>query len=184
MEELNKDEKRAFSVLKKEQHITTPLEEKIIKQLKKKALINTKSNFMKSNIFKIAASMLLFLSGFYAQQVITDNNTTSKEKNLYALFLYENDEFIVKNPNELVNEYTKWANHLDKDGYLAYAEKLNDSNRNWIGNVTSRNNQSKLTGYFVYSAKTYEEAKKIAETHPHTTYGGGIELIAIDYLGN
>ncbi|MEO1030974.1 MAG: hypothetical protein AAFX55_06200, partial [Bacteroidota bacterium] len=157
-------------------------EEEILAQLKKKRLINSESFIMKNNFIKIAASILILVSVFYAGKLSTKNSQENQQENLYAIFLYENDEFKVENPNELITEYTNWAIDLNKKGLLAYAEKLDVDNRNWFGSSTVKNVQSKLTGYFVYSANNYDAAKQIAESHPHTNYGGGIELIQIDKI--
>lgn len=180
MEKLNNNEKELFSILKNEDHKTHQLEGQIIEQLKSKKLINSKSFVMKSIFFKTAASILILLSTFYLGRLSIKTAGESNDENLYALFLYENEEFTVKNPNTLVAEYKDWAIDLSRKGLLAYAEKLNENERSWIGSTTIENKQSKLTGYFVYSANNYEEAIQIAKSHPHTNYGGGIEVIAID----
>ncbi|MBK8505224.1 MAG: hypothetical protein IPL46_25310 [Saprospiraceae bacterium] len=102
--------------------------------------------------------------------------------NTYALFLYENDEFVANDPESLVAEYSNWAGQLAGEDKLAYAEKLNDDQDFWLGKPTVQNHTSKLTGYFVFYAPDFAEAKKIATTHPHTKYGGGLELRPIDKI--
>lgn len=180
MEELNKEEEKAVLILKNETHLSISLESEVLKQLKKKRLINSKPLIMKNNIFKIAASVLILVGVFYVGRITSQTDNESHSDNLYALFLYENDEFHAENPKKLVAEYRNWAIDLNKKELLAYAEKLDDVNRNWIGSKTLKNQESKLTGYFVYSATSYEEAKQIAQSHPHTSYGGAVELIQID----
>lgn len=102
--------------------------------------------------------------------------------NKYALFLYENEEFTVEDGNTLVSEYSAWAENLGNQQKLLYAEKLNDDEEYWLGKPSVQNNNSKLTGYFVFYAPDSEEAQEIARTHPHTRYGGGLELRPIDRI--
>lgn len=161
------------------------LEDKITNALQQKGLITRKSATMKVQkiIWQVAASVALLVAGyFFGKQVAGPaGDTSSGQRQQYALFLYENEEFKVADGNTLVAEYTSWAQQLAEAGQLAYAEKLNDTDT-WLGSNSVQNHTSKLTGYFVFYAKDRAEAEQIARTHPHTSYGGGLELRAIDKI--
>lgn len=183
MEELTPQEREALQQLSGESFDSGRLEAKITHTLRRKGLITRKSVIMQlpKMAWQIAAAVVLLLCGY----LIGTRGSTAVDQtpngDTYALFLYENDEFTVSDGNALVAEYTDWATKLGKAGKLAYAEKLDD-NENWLGSKTVQNHTSKLTGYFVFYAKDLAEARQIAQTHPHTTYGGGLELRPIDKL--
>lgn len=163
--------------LSKEGFDTGGLENRIANTLQEKGLITRKSAKMKVQkmVWQIAASLALLLVGYFIGKQGTAPTARNADRNQYALFLYENDEFKPPEGKSLVAEYSEWARHLDQAGKLVYAEKLDDSDI-WLGNNSVQNHTSKLAGYFVFYAKDLAEAQEIARTHPHPGYGGGLEL--------
>ncbi len=183
-EKLTPDEKSAFSVLSKEEFDTSLLGEKIADVLQTRKLIEVQKNtiIMKKLIWQAAASVAILMTGYFLGNKDILNSNKTDQMNKYALFLYENEEFTVEDGNTLVSEYSAWAENLGNQQKLLYAEKLNDDEEYWLGKPSVQNNNSKLTGYFVFYARDSEEAQEIARTHPHTRYGGGLELRPIDRI--
>jgi len=175
-------EEEAFNELKAS--IKTPfgLENRIIDELREKQLITNNNTTMvqKRNFIWIAATITALLCGFFIGQSVTFQEAQTK-MNKYILLLYENENFHVKNEANLVGEYTQWAVNLSQKGNLDNAEKLANEST-WLGNETTQNQQSRVTGYFVILADNYGDALAIAKTHPHAGYGGGIELRPIEKL--
>ena len=184
MEELTPDELNAMEALSREKFDISALEANIINQLTIKGLVEKpqKSITMKKIIFQIAASVALLISGYFVGSTQIDSTSVNNDKSMYALFLYENDEFTVTDEQTLVAEYMNWAIDLGKKEKLVYAEKLNDFEKHWLGRPSVQNQTSQLSGYFVFYATDLSEAKIIAATHPHTSYGGGLELRSIDKI--
>jgi hypothetical protein len=183
MEELTPQEKEAMRQLSGEKYDASGLEDRIVRAMEQKGLIDNHSTAinMKRITWQIAAALILLVGGYFIGRQTSGHYTSENTMNQYALFLYENDEFTVADGNKLVSEYSAWAQNLGEAGKLAYAEKLNDSDT-WLGSETVQNRTSRLTGYFVFYAKDLAEAQEIARTHPHTSYGGGLELRPIDKI--
>ena len=182
MEELTPQEIEAFKILSSKGVSSPEFERKLIEKLHHQNLIHQskKRTVMKKTIINIAASIALLFGGYYLGTHNFGKTSTNITKQEYALFLYENEEFVVEDTQTLVQEYKSWAVNLGKEEKLAYAEKLKDAEDYWLGKTSVRNNTSKLTGYFVFYADSFEEAQKIAKTHPHVGYGGGLELRPIE----
>lgn len=179
---LSNEELDALKSLSEENFRSEISDEKLIERLKSEELLqNASSVITVQRIWlQVAAAVVLLLGGytigFYGHNIIPEKSHRTQ----YALFLFENGEFEMGDPEAMISEYENWAIKLGEQGKLEYAEKLNDSKELWLGKSTIQNTTSKLTGYFVYYAKDFKEAQEIAKTHPHIKYGGGMELREID----
>ena len=184
MDELSEQEAGAFKKLSNEQYNMTDLKTKTIGRLQDGGLLVSvpEKSFGKITLLRIAASLAFLACGYWFGTRDLFTLTQPNNMNKYALFLYENNEFTVADGNTLVLEYSEWASSLAARDKLVVAEKLNDSELYWLGKSTVQNSTSKLSGYFVFYAANFEEAKQIAQTHPHTKYGGGMELRPIDIV--
>ncbi|NER13625.1 hypothetical protein GWK08_09265 [Leptobacterium flavescens] len=185
MEELRPEELKAMEQLSRERFDTERLDKRIIEALHEEGLLTEKTKKMntKKYVLQIAASIALLIFGYFIGKYQTDTVPgQDSAMNKYALFLYENDEFAAEDIEKLVTEYRNWAIELGEQGKLEAAEKLDDFNDYWLGSNSVQNTTSKLTGYFIFYAKDFEEAKEIAKTHPHTIYGGGLDLRPIDKI--
>ena len=182
MDELTREEGEAFDKLSKQSIDMENQKAKTMGSLEARGLISTQdgTKAWKTISWRIAASVVLFGAGYVLGNwgILIPQPDHAQGK--YALFLYENNEFTVADGQDLVKEYSGWARDLAAQNKLVYAEKLNDNEKQWLGKETVQNSTSKLTGYFVFYASSMEEARKIADTHPHTRYGGGLELRPID----
>ena len=107
----------------------------------------------------------------------------------YMLFLHQDSARPrPSSPDEMmtmIKAYTGWADRMRSEGRLKGGEKLSDDAgkvmRTKGGRVTVTDGPYAETkeivgGYFVISAKDYDEACRVAETCPHLGYGGRIEL--------
>ena len=183
MEELTPEELNAVEKLSKERFDITGLEAKVINELSQKGLVEKqqKNITMKKIVFQIAASVALLICGYFVGKTQINVEPPLKDtRSMYALFLYENEEFTDAAEETLGMEYYNWAMDLGQKEQLAYAEKLNDYEKHWLGSPSIQNQTSQISGYFVFYAQDFSEAKAIAATHPHVGYGGGIELRPID----
>ena len=83
-----------------------------------------------------------------------------------------------------VARYTAWADTLRAQGRLVSAEKLEDGNGRWLGELPPEGPPaSDIGGFFLIRARSWAEAEAIAATGPHIGYGGTIELRAIENTG-
>ena len=180
MEEIDPQEQKAFERLAAEQFNSPELEARIIGALSDKGLLERpqKASKMKKIALQIAASIALLVGGYFIGQEMTTTETEALAMDQYMLLLYENEQFEYQ--DGLVAEYTQWAVDLSEKGKLAYAEKLADEAPHWLGNASTQNASSNVSGYFVFYAENFTEAKAVANTHPHVNYGGGLELRRID----
>lgn len=183
MDSLTPQEQEAFQQLSKEQFSDPALEQKIIAALQENALLKPSKNKadMKKVILQLAAAIALLISGYFLGKMGSAPPNPVADANTYALFLYENEAFQASDIEKLVTEYTQWAETLGEQGKLVGAEKLADP-VDWLGGPDIQNQTSKLTGYFLFHAKDLTEAQQIAKTHPHTSYGGGLELRSIEVI--
>lgn len=84
---------------------------------------------------------------------------------------------------QLTSEYRAWAQELAGAGRLVGAEKLEDDSGDWVS-LTARPDvelrSSSIRGFFLIRAASYTEAMDIARQSPHVSYGGIMEVRAID----
>jgi hypothetical protein len=114
----------------------------------------------------------------------------------YLLLLHEDESQRTGIPRDrmmaMIKEYGAWSAKLRTEGRLVSGEKLADD----TGKVV-RDKQGKVTvtdgpyaeskeivgGFFIISAKDYDEACTIARGCPHLKYYGRVEVRQIDKIG-
>ena len=110
----------------------------------------------------------------------------------YMLLLYDNPSaFANLSPEDMQNviaEYTSWANRMGQEGKLAGGHKLTDEGGKLMrgGNVTDgpySETKEVIGGYFLINAKDYAEAVAVAKTCPHSKYGPRIDVRQVDAMG-
>jgi len=179
MEKLTDKEIESFMALSNESFELQENKQATIVELQKRKLL--KSNLtVKWWLPSLAAAVVFFIVGYFSTSFLQKTIPASQQQ--YALFLYENASFTVVDENRLVQEYTTWAVNLSQQEKLAGAEKLDDDIAVWLGESSVKNVNSAISGYFIIYAQNLEEAQEIAKSHPHITYGGGIELRPIELL--
>ncbi len=84
---------------------------------------------------------------------------------------------------QLVAEYRAWANDLASRGALVGGEKLADDSGRWVSTKERSDEElhrSTVSGFFLITASSYDEAVDLARQSPHVAYGGILEVRAID----
>jgi hypothetical protein len=91
----------------------------------------------------------------------------------------------------VTQDYMGWRNRMHAEGHLKGGEKLTfDAGRVMRANggrvtVTDgpyAESKELLGGFFLITARDYDEACRISESCPHFKYGGSIEVRQIDIL--
>ena len=163
------------------------MQSRIVQRLKQERLIKSDSvlNRYKTAI-AIAASLFLICTGYLAGQRI-GRHVSAPAHPLFVLLLLEDKNTFTAGPGH-VSEYGHWIGDIRKSGRVATGEKLQDDGRLMhleagqlrIRDISTREPQLALGGYFVIEATDYQEALRIASQCPHLKYGGWIELRQID----
>jgi hypothetical protein len=121
----------------------------------------------------IAAGLALFLGGTQVPRLMSTAPSTGPA---FALLLYEDESFQPTVPlEEIVVEYTEWADRIRQRGELVLAEEL-DPVMQMAGTEVSPDvgPLGQLTGMFVVRAVDREAAMELARNHPHIKHGGRI----------
>jgi len=69
-----------------------------------------------------------------------------------------------------VSEYAAWASRIRNEGRRVSGERLAEAS--WT--VGAPPADQPLRGFFIIQARNDEDARALAEAHPHVRYGGGI----------
>lgn len=158
------------------------LERKILASLKSTGELKemSKINFAKTGSLSFAVILLVAVSFIIGKRSGTMPN--SESKNLYAMFLYNNN-VSGEDEEQKINEYHEWLVNLKKQGKTAKGDKLEDNgmfvskaaDRIAINNVEF-NNSEFISGYFIIEATDYDEMLAIAKECPHVKYGGKVQI--------
>ncbi|MEQ8925548.1 MAG: YciI family protein [Fulvivirga sp.] len=178
---LTNEESQVFEKLKADIKAPEHLKSKVTDRLIQLELIKNETNMKQIHIYWAAATVTALVCGLFIGTTFTNSSVPPTSMNQYALFLYENESFAPNNMSNLVEEYTNWAIAMSDQGKLSGAEKLADNGK-WLGNQSTRNSNSALSGYFIILANDFEAALAIANKHPHVRYGGGVEVRPIEKL--
>jgi hypothetical protein len=113
----------------------------------------------------------------------------------YILLLYMNpDRPRPSSPDEalaITRTYVAWTDRIRAEGRHRAGQKLtNDAGKIMLANggrakITDgpfAESKDVIGGFWVISAKDYDEACRVAETSPHLGYGGRIEVRQIDEM--
>lgn len=137
----------------------------------------------------LAAGLVLFAGGWMGGRATGGAVATPAAGRLFMLLLYEDDGFDHSaGTAALVAEYSAWGRALRQSGALVAAEKLADDGgllEGPPGGTTLRSgtplaDAGVVTGYFVVSAGSFAEARRIAQGSPHLKYGGRIAIREIE----
>jgi len=182
LENLSPKEKEAFDSLEKIKIPPASVEDETVKKLKLKKLIRSKHSgvFYLKWASSIAASVVIFLGGWYFGQYGVIKREVSENTALYLLLLHEDENFRPIELPLMVEEYANWLSQLGSKGRYVAGEEL-QYHAYWINNQEQREetfavDKDKITGYFIIEAENSNEALAISQTSPHLKYGGTIEL--------
>lgn len=188
-EELTMMELEAFTRFK-EVEIPPDLEDIIINRLESENMFNKRQKEFTMNnwIYTAAASIAFFAIGYFLApsgknkiETTTSIETAPSEFTQYAILLFE-DESFRGDDQELIKEYSTWGQDWGQKGKVVGGQKLSYVSK-WYGeDFDNALSPGTLSGFFIIQAENYQEALAITETHPHTNYGGRIELREIEKL--
>lgn len=92
----------------------------------------------------------------------------------------------------MVKDYSGWSDRMRKEGRFKAGDKLTDdagrvmrakSGRISVTDGPYAESKELVGGYYIISAKDYDEACHVAESNPHFKYGGNIEVREVDAMG-
>lgn len=110
----------------------------------------------------------------------------------FLLLLYEDESFrhaaTEQQARSVVREYGQWAQALLEEGRLVVAEKLAQDgrlvapspNELHVAPGVSRAPEGTIAGFFVITARDYDDAVVVASRSPHLGYGGRIAVRRIE----
>jgi hypothetical protein len=120
----------------------------------------------------VAASALI--ATFAAGRWTAPRATSGPQQREFALLLYGGEPS--GSPDDHVTEYAAWASKIRGEGRRISGEKLADES--WSIGAESAN--LPLRGFFIVQARDDEDARRLAQAHPHVRYGGGIVVRPIE----
>ena len=120
----------------------------------------------------IAASVLA--ATFAAGRWTAPRATVGSQQREFALLLYGGEPSAA--PDDHVTEYAAWASKIRGEGRRVSGEKLADDS--WAIGAASAN--LPLRGFFIVQAQDDEDARRLAQAHPHVRYGGGIVVRPVE----
>lgn len=168
--------------LKKESIIRSlnpELEKSIIKALSDENLI-TQKNFLfnKTHFWTYAALSLvaIFSIGYF----FGTNDISNPLKPNYLLVLYEDENFVPPQDVNLSIEYYDWLVSISEKGVDISGNELTMDRFSLQSPLPQTFVEQTLSGYFLFRASSSIEAIEIANSSPHTKYGGLIELREIN----
>ena len=120
-----------------------------------------------------------------AQASSHDMAPAGAESPRFILLLYEQDDFEaadVDAQDDVVDEYRNWAVSLASAGNFVQGERLASNGSLVVPDAVDPQGAGSLLGdailggYFIVGAPSLAEAVRLAEGHPHRSYGGWIEV--------
>lgn len=200
--ELTPEEQAAFKALPREAAPSVHLEEKVVGALRRQGLLAGGENVLPFRLGWLrlagasAALLLLgFLAGWWWQTGTVppaDYNQTETLPRFLLILSNPPETFQSEIPSErLRGEYEAWAQGLARRGLFLAGEELGQDGRLLHPNQENVENEAialvetlaaadrAISGYFVIRAADYDQAVEIAQTCPHLSYGGAIEVRAV-----
>ncbi len=191
--ERDRDEDRewrnAFEALPRDMEPPAALEDRLVNSLYQRRLLKkaNRPRWLLPRLLPLAAVLVL---GFSIGRW-WGGTSPNESQPRFLLVLHESQQFraaLSVPAAQLVEEYAAWAGDLAARGLLIRGEKLKDqgawlsqtSNGLGLRSFTLDQEPSFIGGFFLIRAESYESALSIAETCPHLSYGGTIEVRVID----
>lgn len=170
------------------------LEAHIVAALKSRGLIRTRKGGLLMKLSLAAGALAVVVLAFAAGVTVSKKAQPVADVSAdhqYMLLLYMNTAEQPENPPEMsdaeyaaaVDEYRQWGARMREEGRLVGAEKLKDDAFILLAGGRTRQGPAEgrvLEGYFLIRAGSLEEARELAQTHPHLKYGGEVEIRPLD----
>lgn len=196
-DELSQTERRALAALPRQLAPPSTLEERTVRALIERGLVRASGaqsprarlSLMALGGLTAAAALVIGMTiGWWFTRPTTP--PTSGEQ--FMLLLYEDEAFqhsVAGRPQQhLVREYGEWAGALRDQERLLAAEKLAVDGR-LLARVrdevqvsvdVSATPHGIVAGFFIITARDYDEAVAVASRSPHLRYGGRIAIRRIE----
>ena len=174
-------ERKALDALSREESPPREVEDRIVHALRRRGLLRPSSDRRGwLALGAVAAGILLVLAGYAAGRSAA-RRAPAPSSPRFALLLLRGSEPIAAQPAEeagRVAEYREWARGLARGGRFVEGEKLEDRGARLrspseAGDATSPS-ADEVRGFFVISARSFEDALAVARGCPHLRYGGTI----------
>ena len=159
---------------------TPALRERVVSTLRQQGhLVGRRSSSVAARLPWIGALAAALLLGFLAGRARIGGEAPG---NRYLMLLYEDAGYRDDRPvQDIVSEYARWADSLDRAGALVAGEKLADPVYEVVsGGGVAESSGAAPTGLFIVRAGSAEAATAIARGSPHIKYGGRIVVRGIE----
>lgn len=174
-----------FDDLEREATPPAALRQRVLGDLRKRGLVQTKRANLFGVVARMAAALALVALGAIASRMLDGGAGTgsddiaavptasSTDTTQFALLLYEPSGFdTTRTHAELAAEYGAWARTLDSR--FVAGEALGEERV--VGGETGASAASTPTGFFIIRSASWEAAMSIAGTCPHLRHGGVVAV--------
>lgn len=186
-DELTQQEREAYASLPRELRTPPNLEQRTVDALKQAGLIRKSPRSWHLSRFALVfgTAMVLLVAG--AVGVLWNSGGTVPLEPDFILVMRAGPPELQAQSEaealERVKEYGAWARKDRTEGKLVGGEELADEarflkveNGRTTVSETSRTEEPMIAGYFLFTARDYEQAVRVAQDCPHLKYGGTVEV--------
>jgi hypothetical protein len=118
----------------------------------------------------VAAAAALVTGAFLLGRVTAPRAPSAGEPHEFVLLLYGGEP--AGAADDRVKEYAAWASRMRDEGRQVSGERL--AEESWT--VGAGPADSPLRGFFIVQARDQQDARALAEAHPHARYGGTVVI--------
>lgn len=136
------------------------------------------------SMMRIAAALGLLALGWSAGRLAAPDMSGTTDEPHFMMLLWEDAGFSVDQaPEDIAAAYANWALEASARGTTVTGNEL-DPARSFAGSLADADRPggrsgSMIGGYFLVTAPDLETVEALAETHPHVSNGGWIEVAPI-----
>lgn len=134
---------------------------------------------------RVAAAIVVFAAGWGAGTLVSSRGEPAPEASesgtpSYMMLLWEGESFAPgDDPAAVAEAYAAWARSVARSGISVSGEELG-SDRAIVGGGAGRiTGSDRIGGFFLLGAAGLDEARTLAEGHPHVAAGGVIEIAPV-----
>lgn len=186
----DRSELTALASLPREKAPPPDVEERVVRELRKRGLIAAPRSRWMGRWWHIAAAALIAATiGWMGRALIEPTRPPALVGREFLLLLSEPTALLTtKSEAELVEEYRGWATTLGRQGSLVHSGKLLRGGQLMRSSIETQESSTAggaldtITGYFLVRADSLEEAIELASTCPHLTYGGEISVRTLEQI--
>jgi len=193
--ELSEQEKQALKDMLREKMPPPFVEERTVERLKQLHLIGASGVLRWANALRIAtvatAALAIFaLGGFVGLKWVSAPASTTGSPQFILVLRTGTEASQSRSAEAVMNtvrQYSNWASELRRQGLKVNGEKLKPTGQvlravdgSAISAAALNSDQNTIAGYFVITARDYDQALEIARSCPHLNYGGFIEVRQIE----